>query len=136
MPDHSRDDADLHLELDVRMESGEATKRRRHRPAGNLRHDAESPPTRQSRRHRAITRGFLELQQTTGVAEEHLAVIGEPDTARRAPEQRTFGLKFEALDLLTYRRLRQVEALGRAVETTAISNCDKGAQQLEIQHAN
>jgi hypothetical protein len=48
------------------------------------------------------------LQQTTGVAEQHLTVIGEPDTARRAPEQRTFGPKFEALDLLTYRRPRQV----------------------------
>jgi hypothetical protein len=32
--------------------------------------------------------------------------------------------------------LRQVEPLGRAVETTAVSNGDKGAQQLEIQHAN
>jgi hypothetical protein len=36
--------------------------------------------------------------------------------------------------LLTYRRLRQVEPLGRLVETTAIGN--NGAQHLEIQHPN
>jgi hypothetical protein len=136
MIDHFRADANLHFELDARMESDEATKRRRQRSAGDLLHHAESHPARKARCGEAITGYFLKLQQTTRITEQHFTVIGEPDTARRAPEQWTLGLELEALDLLTNRRLRQVEPLGRAVETTAVSNGDKGAQQLEIQHAN
>ena len=34
------------------------------------------------------------------------SAVGQRDTARSAPEQRTLGLKFEPLDLLAYRRLR------------------------------
>jgi hypothetical protein len=92
MIDHFRADANLHLELDARMESDEATKRRRQRSAGDLLHHAESHPARKARCGEAITGYFLKLQQTTRITEQHFTVIGEPDTARRAPEQWTLGL--------------------------------------------
>jgi len=56
-----------------------------------------------------MTRSLFELQQATGIAEQHLTVVGQRDTAGRAPEQRTFGLELKPLDLLADRRLRQVE---------------------------
>src|ERR1700730_8079719 len=87
MIDHFRADANLHFELDARMESDEATKRRRQRSAGDLLHHAESHPARKARCGEAITGYFLKLQQTTRITEQHFTVIGEPDTARRAPEQ-------------------------------------------------
>jgi hypothetical protein len=83
-----------------------------------------------------MTGRFLELQQATRVAEQHLAIVGQCDTARRPPEQGPFGLELKPLDLLTHRRLRQVEPLRGAVEPAAIGHGNKGAQQLEIQHAD
>jgi hypothetical protein len=77
---------------------------------------------------------FLQLQQATRVAEQHLAMIGQCDTARCPPEQGPLGLERKPLDLLAHRRLGQVEPLGGAAETTAISHGNKGAQQLEIHH--
>ncbi|HSZ50661.1 MAG TPA: hypothetical protein VK801_03750 [Caulobacteraceae bacterium] len=82
-----------------------------------------------------MTRGLLELQQLTGVAEKHLAIIGQRDTAGRAPEKRTPSLELQPLDLLADGRLRQVEPFGCAVKSTAIGDGDEGAQQLEIKHA-
>jgi hypothetical protein len=49
------------------------------------------------------------LQQAARVAEQHLAIVGQCDTERCSPEQGSFGLELKPLDLLTYRRLRQVE---------------------------
>jgi hypothetical protein len=82
-----------------------------------------------------MTGRFLKLQQATRVAEQHLAIVGQCDTARCPPEQGPFGLEFKPLDLLTYRRLRQVEPLRGAVETAAIGDGHEGSQQFEIQHA-
>src|SRR6202012_1272139 len=56
-------------------------------------------------------------------------------TARCPSEQGPFGLEFKPLDLLAYRRLRQVEPLRGAVETSAIGHGNESAQQFEIQHA-
>jgi hypothetical protein len=78
---------------------------------------------------------LLKLQQTTGVGEQHLAVVGQRDAAGRASEQRTFDLKLQSLDLLADGRLRQVEPFGGTVKTTAIGDGDKGAQQFEFEHA-
>jgi len=72
------------------------------------------------------------LQQATRVAEQHLAIVGQRDTARSASEQRTLGLERKPLDVLAYRRLRQVQPLGGAVETAAIGDGNEGAQQLEV----
>src|SRR5260370_2373504 len=77
---------------------------------------------------------LVKLQQTTGVAEQHLAVVGQRDAAGRASEQRTFSLKLQSLDLLADGRLRQVEPLGRSVKAAALSHGNEGAQQLKIQH--
>ena len=82
-----------------------------------------------------MTCRFFKLQQSTRVAEQHLAIVGQCDTACCPPEQGPLGLKFEPLDLLAYRRLRQVEPLGRTVKAAAIGDGNEGAQQLEVQHA-
>ena len=116
------------------MERGEATERRRQRAAGDLLDDAETHRAGQARRRQAQTGGFLELQQATRVAEQHLPVIRQRDAARRAPEQGTLGLELQPLDLLAYRRLRQVEPLGGSMEAAAIDHGNEGSQQLEIQH--
>jgi hypothetical protein len=79
-----------------------------------------------------MTGRFLKLQQAARIAEQHLAIVGQRDTARCSPEQGPFGLELKPLDLLAHRRLRQVEPLGGAVETAAIGHGNKGAQQLEI----
>src|SRR5258705_8741160 len=81
-----------------------------------------------------MTGHFLKLQQATRVAEQHLAIVGQCDAARCPPEQGTLGLELKPLDLLTYRRLRQVQPLGRSVKAAALSHGNEGAQQLEIQH--
>src|SRR4029077_11245536 len=88
----------------------------------------------QARRRQALTGRFLELQQATRVAEQHLPVIRQRDAACRAPEQGTLGLELKPLDLLAHRRLRQVEPPGRSVKAAALSHGNEGAQQLEIQH--
>ena len=83
-----------------------------------------------------MTGAFLELQQATRVAEQHLPVIRQRDAASRAPEQGTLGLKLKPLDLLTHRRLRQVEPLGCSVKAAALSqvtkvrNCSKSSMSL------
>jgi hypothetical protein len=82
-----------------------------------------------------MTGRFLKLQQATRVAEQHLAIVGQRDTARCPPEQGPFGLELKRLDLLAYGRLRQVEPLRGAVETAAIGHGNKGTQQLEIEYA-
>src|ERR1700724_1822267 len=95
------------------------------------------PDTRgagQARRRQTQTGGFFELQQATRVAEQHFPVIRQRNAACRAPEQGTLGLELEPLDLLAYRRLRQVEPFGCSMETAAIGHGNEGAQQLEIQH--
>jgi hypothetical protein len=74
------------------------------------------------------------LQQATRVAEQHLAIVSQCDTARCPPEQGPFGLELKPLDLLAHRRLRQVESLGGTVETAAIRHGNKGTQQLEFHH--
>jgi hypothetical protein len=74
-------------------------------------------------------------QAATRIAEQHLAIVGQRDAARCPPEQGPFGLELKPLDLLAHRRLRQVEPLRGAVETAAIGHGNKGAQQLEIEHA-
>jgi hypothetical protein len=53
-----------------------------------------------------------------------------------SPEQGPFGLELKPLDLLAYRRLRQVEPPRGVVETAAVGHGNKGTQQLEFQHAN
>lgn len=83
---------------------------------------------------RTMAGRLLELQQTTSVAEQHLAVVGQRDAASRAPEQRAFGFKLQSLDPLADGRLRQVEPFGGTVKTAAIGNGDKGAQQVEVEH--
>jgi hypothetical protein len=83
-----------------------------------------------------MTGRFLKLQQATRVAEQHLAIVGQCDTARCPPEQGPFGLELKPLDLLAYRRLRQVEPLRGAVETAAIGHGNKGTQQLEFHHGD
>ena len=88
----------------------------------------------QARRRKAMTRRLLELQQATRVAEQHFAIVGQRHAPRRAAKQWAFGLKLETLDLLAYRRLRQVEPFGRAMESAAIGHGNEGAEQLEIQH--
>src|SRR4029078_346690 len=103
-------------------------------PAGAFLDHAETHRPGQPRRRQAMTRRFLELQQATGVAEQHFALVGQSDAPRPAPEQWAFGLEFETLDLLAYRRLRQVEPFGCTMETAAIGDGKEGAQQLEIQH--
>jgi hypothetical protein len=65
------------------------------------------------------------LQQATRVAEQHLPVIRQRDAGCRAPEQGTLGLELEPLDLLAYRRLRQVEPLGRSMEAAAIGTATR-----------
>src|SRR6202043_1711340 len=85
---------------------GEAAERRRQRAAGDLLDHAETHRARQPRRRQAMTGRFLKLQQATRAAEQHLAIVGQCDTARRPPEQGPFGLELKPLDLLTYRRLR------------------------------
>jgi hypothetical protein len=72
-----------------------------------------------------MTGRFVKLQQATRVAEQHLAIVGQCDTARCPPEQGPFGLELKPLNLLAHRRLRQVEALGGAVETAAIGHGNK-----------
>jgi hypothetical protein len=74
-----------------------------------------------------MTRRFLELQQAAGVTEQHFAIVGQRDAPRRATEQWAFGLKLETLDLLAYRRLRQVEPFGCAMEPAAIGHGNEGA---------
>src|SRR5258706_16482295 len=81
-----------------------------------------------------MTGRFLKLQQSTRVAEQHLAIVSQCDTARCPPEQGPFGLELKPLDLLAHRRLRQVEPLGGTVETAAIGDGHEGTQQFEIQH--
>src|SRR6201987_686545 len=76
-----------------------------------------------------MTGRFLKLQQATRVAEQHLAIVGQRDTARCPPEQGPFGLELKRLDLLAYRRLRQVEPLRGAVETAAIGHVFKSTQR-------
>jgi hypothetical protein len=80
-----------------------------------------------------MTGGLLELQETTGVCQQHLAIVGQHDTASRAVEQRTFGLKLQPLDLLADGGLRQIEPFGCTVKATAIGDGNEGTQQLEIQ---
>jgi hypothetical protein len=128
-------DADLHLELHARMELGEAAERRGQRAAGDLLDHAETRGARQPRRRQAMTSRFLELQQATRVAKQHLAIIGQRDTARCPSEQGPLGLELKPLDLLAHRRLRQVEPISGAVEPAAIGDGNEGAQQFEIQHA-
>jgi hypothetical protein len=82
-----------------------------------------------------MTGRFLNLQQATRVAEQHLAIVGQCDAARCPPEQGPLGFELKPLDLLAYRRLRQVEPFGRTVKAAAIHDGNEGAQQLEIQHA-
>ena len=86
-------------------------------------------------RRKAMTGRFLKLQQSTRVAEQHLAIVSQCNTARCPPEQGPFGLELKPLDLLAYRRLRQVEPLSGAVETAAIGHGNEGTQQLEIERA-
>src|SRR3984957_20242989 len=81
-----------------------------------------------------MTGRFLKLQQAPGVAEQHLAIVGQSDAACCPPEQGPFGLELKPFDLLAYRRLGQVEPFGGAVETAGIGHGDEGAQQFEIQH--
>jgi hypothetical protein len=57
------------------MERGEATECRRQRAPGDLLDHAETHCARQARRRQALTSSFLELQQATRVAEQHLPVI-------------------------------------------------------------
>src|SRR5205823_1749540 len=85
--DQFRADADLYLELHARMELGEAAERRRQRAAGDFLDHAEPRRARQPRRRQAMTGRFLELQQTTRVAQQHLAIVGQCDTPRCPPEQ-------------------------------------------------
>src|SRR6202022_1308027 len=117
--DQFRADANLHLEFHARMELGEAAERRRQRAAGDLLGHPKTPPATHLRRREALTVRFLKLQQTTRAAEQHLAIIGQRDAARCPPEQGPFGLELKPLDLLAYRRLRQVEPLPGVVETAA-----------------
>src|SRR5580700_6625200 len=86
-------------------------------------------------RRKAMTGRFLKLQQSTRVAEQHLAIVGQRDAARCPAEQGPFGLELKPLNLLAHRRLRQVEPLGGTVETAATGHSNKGTQQLEIEHA-
>jgi len=43
-----------------------------------------------------MTGRFLRLQQATRVAEQHLAIVGQRDTARCPTEQGPLGLEFKA----------------------------------------
>jgi hypothetical protein len=81
-----------------------------------------------------MTGRFLELQQTTCVAEQHLAIIGQRDTPRCPPEQGPFGLELKPLDLLAHRRLRQVEPLRGAVETAACVPGMSGVLGVEVEN--
>jgi hypothetical protein len=81
-----------------------------------------------------MTGRFLKLQQASRVAEQHLAIVGQCDTARCPPEQGPFGFELKPLDLLAYRRLRQVEPFRGAVKTAAIGHGNKRTQQLEFHH--
>src|SRR5258707_41423 len=81
-----------------------------------------------------MTRCLLELQQTTGVAEQHLAVVGQRDAAGRAPEQRAPGLELQPLDLLADGRLREIEPPGGPVKAAVIGDGNEGAEQFEIEH--
>ena len=78
-------------------------------------------------RRKAMTGRFLKLQQSTRVAEQHLAIVGQCDTAGCPPEQGPFGLELKPLDLLAHGRLRQVEPLGRSVKAAALNHCNEGA---------
>src|SRR5207247_9511035 len=98
-----RTDPDRHLELHTRMQRREPTERRRQRAAGDLLAHADSHRPGQARCRKAMTRRFLELQQPTGVAEQHFAIVGQRDAPRRAPEQWASGLELETPDVLSYR---------------------------------
>jgi hypothetical protein len=80
--------------------------------------------------------GFLKLQQTPRVIQQHLAIIRQCNRPRGAPKQRPPGLELEALDLLAYGRLREVELFGRTVEAAAISHGDEGAEEFEFEHVS
>jgi len=69
------------------MQRREATERRRQRTAGDFLDHAETHRPKQTRCRKAMTRRFLELQQATGVAEQHFAIVGQCYAPRRAPEQ-------------------------------------------------
>ena len=109
------------------MQRREPTERRRQRAAGDLLDHAETHRPGQARCRKAMTRRFLELQQPTGVAEQHFAIVGQRDAPRRAPEQWAFGLELETLDLLAYRRLRLIKPFGSTTETAAIGHGNEGA---------
>src|SRR5690242_13075773 len=81
-----------------------------------------------------MARRFLELQQTTGITEQHFAVIRERHAARGAAKQRTPRLELETLDLLADGRLRQVEPFGGTMKAAAIGDGNEGPEQFEIQH--
>ena len=116
------------------MERGEPAERGRQRAAGHFLDHAKTNRPGQARCRQSFARRLLELKQTAGVAEQHFPFVRQRDTACCAPEQGPSRLGFQPLDLLTDRRLGQVEPLRRAVEAAVVSNRNEGPQQFEVEH--
>ena len=85
---------------------------------------------------RALGRALRQVQQVGHLVQQRLARLGQLHTGRRAQEQRRTHLVFQRLDLARQRRLRHVQALGRAGEVALFGDRQKLAHVFEIHGAS
>ena len=120
-----------HVEFDARMLAMEPGEQRR-QPAGGQRRqhrnrDASAPP-----RHVIAEVGQRRLgvvQQAPRRVDEHVALGGELDAARRPFEEARADLLFERADQRGEGGLRQVVGGGRARKALLLDEGDEGAQR-------
>ncbi len=85
---------------------------------------------------RALGRALRQVQQVGHLVQQRLARLGQLHAGRCAQEQRRPHLVFQRLDLARQRRLRHVQALGRAGEVALFGDRQKLAHVFEIHGAS
>lgn len=73
-------------------------------------------------------------QDHVGVADEHVAGLGEPDAAGVALDERRGRLALESGDLLGDGRLREVQRIGGGGEGSAGGNLSENLQSADFEH--
>ena len=125
-----------HRQLDLRVQRAEAADRLgRDRRAGRRERRQAQPARAQTLERAQLGLGVGEPREDdVGVADEHLARLGETDAARVALHQRRGRLAFQRSDLLRHRGLREVQRLGRTGERAAGRDLAQHPQSPYVKH--
>ena len=115
------------------MLARELTQQMRQENGGVVVRAAEADRPRQPFAGQIGHRLVVQAQNALGVDQQAFAGIGQHHPTTRALEQRLIDDFFEALHLLTQRRLGPADPVGRAAERPDFGNDDKRTQQIDFE---